>query len=172
MDKEHFLNQKVKLDSVYLLREPNKFGDKIDLFYFCLYNKEKDLFCFLNDFCIFSGEKVRELVPKDPADRINCMYYYYSQEEDLPETYEAEDDGEDEYFYWQIGPAHDVATIVDCDEVSGLNYEVKECLENYFSATAFYKISDLCRIEKKVISAQICANSPIKSYHDIDMHIA
>ncbi|MBR5012796.1 MAG: hypothetical protein IKY15_02540, partial [Clostridia bacterium] len=77
MNLERFLNHHVHLSDVYLYKEPNKSGDKANVFYFCLYDQKHDLYLFLNDHKMFSGESVREILP--PEDQIDCMWYYHDE---------------------------------------------------------------------------------------------
>lgn len=155
MDKEHFLNQKFNLNRVYLFPEPNKHGREIDLFYFCIYDMEKNIFVFLNDLKAFPKQAVLELVPEDPADRINCMWYDYLTEDDPAGMHLGlEPTEEGEYFYWEITPCQDLYNIIDCDEVSGLHENVKMFLENNLCKTSAYKLQELRGFEQRFIQSQ------------------
>jgi hypothetical protein len=154
MDKEHFLNQKFNLNRVYLFSEPNKHGGEIDLFYFCIYDKENDIFVFLNDLKAFSKHDVLELVPEDPANRINCMWYDYLTQDDPAGRHLGLEPNDGEFFYWDIVPCQDLYSIIDCDEVCGLHENAKMFLENNLCKTFPYKLHELRGFEQRFIKAQ------------------
>lgn len=65
---------KILPTDIYLYREPTQKGLDSKVFRFCI-EVEEDTFMFLGDEKIFSGDTLRDAVPK--CDRLECYFYKY-----------------------------------------------------------------------------------------------
>ena len=153
MNIERFLNHRVHIGDVYLYKEPNKSGEKANVFYFCLYDAKKDLYLFLNDHKVFTAESVYGILPNE--DQIDCMWYYHdeaiSKEMELyPEDFEEGDD-----FYWEIFKTQNLAHFVDCDEFEGDLPESAWHATQGLSASGIYTVRNLLEIEQRFVEEQI-----------------
>ena len=153
MNLERFLNHPVRLSDVYLYKEPNKSGDKANVFYFCLYDSKSDAYLFLNDHKLFSGESVREILP--PEDQLKCMWYGCDEEASREMQLHPEDFEEGDDFYWEIFETQKLEHLVYCDEFEG---DLPESAKNQLltlSIGAKYPIYILLEDEKRFVDEQI-----------------
>lgn len=153
MNLERFLNHHVHLSDVYLYKEPNKSGDKANVFYFCLYDQKHDLYLFLNDHKMFSGESVREILP--PEDQIDCMWYSHDEEISKEMKLYPEDFEEGDDFYWEIFKTQNLAHFVDCDEFRGDLPESAKVPLLSLTASRTYLIAGLIEEEIPFVEEQI-----------------
>ena len=153
MNLERFLNHHVHLSDVFLYKEPNKSGDKANVFYFCLYDQKHDLYLFLNDHKLFSGESVREILP--PEDQIDCMWYGCDEEASREMQLHPEDFEEGDDFYWEISKTQNLGHFVACDEFEGDLPESAWHATQGLSASGTYTVRHLLEVEEHFVEEQI-----------------
>lgn len=153
MNMERFLSQEFCTSDVLLYREPNKSGDKANVFYFCLHDRNQDFYFFLNDQKSFDGQSVRALLPEE--ERFDCMWYSYDEEitkqmEQFPEEFEEGDD-----FSWEVFKTQRLEHLVDCDEFEGDLPESAWHAVQVLSSSGKYTGQHLLEVEKQFEQAQI-----------------